>query len=81
MGFRKFVQLFKQHLRNSLAQSVQCQSFNKPCPAGQYVFPVVNIVPVDIGVCVFSAACGFTHLARTGDKTHLPVLRLVLDKH
>ena len=75
---RELVQLVEKHHGSGLGQPVQPEPSDEIPGAGEYEFPIVDVIPVDVGIGAKPARGGLAHLARTAEERHLPVARQVL---
>ena len=75
---RELVQLVEEDHGNGLGQPVQPEPADEIPRAGEYELPIVDVIPVDVGIGAKPAGGGLAHLARTAEERHLPVARQVL---
>ena len=76
---RVLVQFIKKCHRDGAGQSIQSESINEFRRTCKDEFPVIDVIPVDIGVCVIPASGCFTDLSWSTDERHLPVSRKMFD--
>ena len=72
------MEFVQQDCRLGGAQPIQTEPLGKRAGTGQDEFPVIKVVPVDVGVRMNPAGGRLSHLARPAEESHLPVALQVL---
>ena len=72
---RELVELVEQDDGHGLGEPIQLDFADQGPGPGKNQFPVVDIVPVDVGIGAKPTGSGLAHLARSADKRHLAMVR------